>query len=443
MPHNWPILTIAECAADEPYSTQIGPFGKALTPDAYLPSGVPLLRGINVNRGRFYDDEFVFISESDADRLAKFESFPCDVLLVHKGTLGQIGLMPEKRRFRRYIMGNSMMRVRTNPSKLLPTYLHYWLRSPSGQQYLLSRVSQVGVPQIQRPLTTLRQAALPVPPPSEQEAIAGVLSALDDKIEQNRRTAQAIEQVARALFRAWFVAFEPIKAKAAGLTSFPSTPQSLFAALPARLVNSELGLVPEAWEVKPLSSVCTLVSGGTPKRTEPSYWHGDVPWYSVKDAPSDGEVWVVNTDERITQDGLANSAARMVPKGCTIISARGTVGKLAMAGTPMAFNQSCYGLLPGDDSSFGYLYLLIQTVVGDLQQRTHGSVFDTITRATFDGLLVVKPPAKVVSSFETVAAPLFDALLAARQESVKLAEIRDYLLPRLLNGSVRMNAANG
>src|SRR6516165_3271578 len=107
---DWPLRTIAECAAEELYATQIGPFGKALTPQAYLPSGVPLLRGVNVNSGRFHDDDYVFISEADADRLTRFESFPGDVLLVHKGSLGQIGLMPDERRFPRYIMGNSMMR---------------------------------------------------------------------------------------------------------------------------------------------------------------------------------------------------------------------------------------------------------------------------------------------------------------------------------------------
>jgi hypothetical protein len=99
MESNWPRKTIAECAFDEPYSTQICPFGKALTPEEYTTSGVPLLRGVNVNHGRFYDDGFVFISEETADRLSKFESYPEDVLLVHKGTLGQIGLMPKKRKY--------------------------------------------------------------------------------------------------------------------------------------------------------------------------------------------------------------------------------------------------------------------------------------------------------------------------------------------------------
>jgi len=153
-------------------------------------------------------------------------------------------------------------------------------------------------------------------------------------------------------------------------------------------------------------------------------------------------VWVLDTDECITRKGLENSAAQLVPKGCTIISARGTVGKLAMAGRPMAFNQSCYGLLPRDGSFFFYLYLLTRTLVSDLQQRTHGSVFETITRSTFDGLLVTTPPDYLVSSFDAVVAPVFDKLLASLHESTKLATLRDYLLPKLLSGEVLVEVHN-
>ena len=282
-----------------------------------------------------------------------------------------------------------------------------------------------------------------LPSLGEQRAVADVLSALDDKIEQSRRTARALERLARAIFQAWFVDFEPVKAKAAGAITFPSMPQPVFDALPARFVDSDIGLVPEGWEVKALSSICTLVGGGTPKRSEADYWDGDVSWYSVKDAPDRGELWVVRTSERISADGLTDSAARVVPKGSTIISARGTVGKLAMAGVPMAFNQSCYGLLPGDGKSFGYLHLLMQSVVADLQQRVHGSVFDTITRATFDGLLVTSPRGEVVSTFESVVDPLLALLLGSVDESSKLAAMRNYLLPKLLSGDVQVEATHG
>ena len=316
-----------------------------------------------------------------------------------------------------------------------PLWASYLLRTID----FMSCSDKSSVPGVNR--NDLHRILVLLPPLDEQRAIAGVLGAPDDKIEQNRQTARTLERLARTIFRAWFVDFEPVKAKAAGATSFPSMPQPVFDALPTRFVDSEIGPVPERWEVKALSSVCTLVGGGTPKRSESAYWGGNVPWYSVKDAPSDGEIWVINTSERITDHGLANCAARLVPKGCTIISARGTVGKLAMAGNAMAFNQSCYGLLPGDGKSFGYLRLLLQAAVAQLQQRTHGSVFDTITRATFDGLIVAKPKGDVVSAFEVVVAPLLDALLASLQESSKLAEMRDYLLPKLLSGQVRVEVA--
>lgn len=320
-------------------------------------------------------------------------------------------------------------------------FIYYVVSDRSFTDYLTARAHGSAYPAVS--VAAIEEAEFRIPPPEVRHSIGTILGSLDDKIEQNGRTARALERLACAIFRAWFVDFEPVKAKAAGATSFPSMPQPVFDALSTTFTDSEMGPVPEGWEVTALSSVCTLVSGGTPKRSEAIYWGGDVPWYSVKDAPGEGEIWVITTSERITEDGVANSAVRVVPKGCTIISARGTVGKLAMAGTPMAFNQSCYGLLPDDGRSFCFLHLLMRIVVADLQQRTHGSVFDTITRATFDGLLVTRPCSDVVLAFENAVAPLFKLLLALLYESSKLAEMRDYLLPKLLSGEVRVEAGHG
>ena len=339
------------------------------------------------------------------------------------------------------VFESSIIRARPNADEADSLFLYYFWSSPAGTHLLDTIRRQVAVSGITG--KDLEQLQIRIPPVEDQRAIAGVLGALDEKIEQNRRTAHSLERLARAIFRAWFVDFEPVEAKAAGAPAFPSMPQPVFDALPTSFVESDIGPVPEGWEVKALSSICTLVGGGTPKRSEAAYWGGDIPWYSVKDAPGDGELWVIRTSERISADGLTDSAARMVPKGSTIISARGTVGKLAMTGVPMAFNQSCYGLLPGDGKSFGHLHLLMQSVVAELRQRTHGSVFDTITRATFDGLLVTSPPAEVVSTFESVVDPLLTLLLASVDESSKLAATRDYLLPKLLSGDVQVEATHG
>ena len=323
-----------------------------------------------------------------------------------------------------------------------PLFVYYLARSPRFRSYAIGQMT--GTSGRQRvPTDAVESFEVAIPPFVEQREIAKVLGALDDKVEQNRQSAQALEQLVQAIFRAWFMHFEPVKDKTAGTPSFPFMPQQVFDTLSTGFVDSHAGPVPEGWQIRALSAICTLVSGGTPRRSNPSYWSGDVPWYSVKDAPGEGEIWVINTDEAITQDGLAESAARLVPKGCTIISARGTIGKLAMAGMPMAFNQSCYGLLPRDGKSFRYLYLLAHTMVAELQRKTHGSVFDTITRTTFDGLMVVTPPPNVLWAFEELVAPFFDLMLSSLQESVKLAKLRDYLLSKLLSGQIRVVTADG
>ena len=173
-------------------------------------------------------------------------------------------------------------------------FLFYRLRASDYRHHILATASGSTVRHTSP--GRIREFETTLPAITEQRAIAGVLGALDDKIEQNRRTALALARLARlarAIFRAWFVDFEPVKAKAAGATSFPSMPQAVFDALPARFVDSEIGPLPEGWEVRALSSVCTLVGGGTPKRSESAYWGGNVAWYSVKDAPRDGEIWAI------------------------------------------------------------------------------------------------------------------------------------------------------
>lgn len=438
MPRDWRRLSIADCAADTPYATQIGPFGKAIMAEDYVSEGVPVLRGANVNHGRFHDDDFVYISEAAAENLAKFESFPGDVLLVHKGTLGQIGLMPEKRRFEKYIMGNSMLRVRCNPDVLLPEFLYYWLSSPGGQHYLFSRVSQVGVPQLQRPLTTLRQATLEVPPLPEQRAVVSVLGAIDNKVEANRRMNASLSEMAYRIFRAWFVDYEPVLAKGNGASGFPGMPSEVFDALPDSLEVSKAGRIPAGWDACALSSLVELIGGGTPKRKVSEYWGGHVPWFSVRDAPDESDVWVTTTQESVTELGLENSSARLMRPGTTIISARGTVGRLALTGVPMAMNQSCYGVQGVDGLGDYFVYFMLRAAVAELRQRTHGSVFDTITRPTFDGLLRARPPARLLEAFELTVAPYMRLVLSNREQDSSLIDVQEASLPALVAGSLRL-----
>jgi type I restriction enzyme S subunit len=152
-------------------------------------------------------------------------------------------------------------------------------------------------------------------------------------------------------------------------------------------------------------------------------------------------VFVISTEKTITTEGVNNSSARALPVGTTIISARGTVGNLALVGVPMAMNQSCYGLRPRHGHRGYYLYFATSALVEILRQRAHGSVFSTITRETLSGTQVVAPPSDLIGAFEGVASGQLERILANQRQSRTLAALRDALLPKLVSGELRIKDA--
>jgi type I restriction enzyme S subunit len=285
----------------------------------------------------------------------------------------------------------------------------------------------------------LEHLTVTIPPLPTQRAIAHILGTLDDKIELNRRMNATLEAMARALFKSWFVDFDPVRAKAAGRQ--PAGMDAETAALfPDGFQDSALGEVPRGWMAAPYDDVIEIISGGTPKTSIAEYWGGNIPWFSVVDAPNPSDVYVIDTEKRITPAGLENSSTCVLPAGTTIISARGTVGKLALTGVAMAMNQSCYGLR--GKATFGQFltYFTTQGVVSTLLQRTHGSVFNTITRDTFKTVEVVVPSHVVARTFEQRVKPYMHRILNNLLESRTLAALRDALLPKLLSGEIRVRA---
>ena len=278
-----------------------------------------------------------------------------------------------------------------------------------------------------------------VPPLAEQRAIAGVLGSLDDKIEQNRRTARALERLARAIFRAWFVDFEPVKAKAAGAASFPSMPQPVFDALPTRFVDSDIGPVPEGWEVKAIGDVVTTKGGGTPNTKNPEYWGGgEHCWVTPKDMSRLSHPVLLDTKRRITEAAVNSISSGMLPVGTVLMSSRAPVGYLAIASVPTAINQGfiamvCDGPLPPT-----YVLNWALTSMDAIKAHASGTTFPEISKKNFRPLPVVVPISDVIAAYQQTSDPLFDLLVACVKESLQFTQVRDYLLPQLLSGTVRV-----
>ena len=283
-----------------------------------------------------------------------------------------------------------------------------------------------------------------VPLPSEQRAVSRVLGALDDKIEQNRQTAQALELLARVIFRAWFVDFEPVKAKAAGAPSFPCMPQHVFDALAVRFVDSEIGSVPEGWKVKAIGDVVTVKGGGTPSTKNPDYWDGgEHCWATPRDMSRLAHPVLLDTNRRITDAGVNHISSGLLPVGTVLMSSRAPVGYLAVAGVPTAINQGfiamiCDGPLP-PIFVLNWVFSSMETI----KAHATGTTFPEISKKNFRPLRVARPTDDAIAAYQQTAEPLFDLLTACVRENVYLAEMRDYLLPRLLSGQVRVEVADG
>ncbi|MDD1762052.1 MAG: restriction endonuclease subunit S [Methanothrix sp.] len=320
-----------------------------------------------------------------------------------------------------------------NPDVCYHLYLFYSLK------YHRADFIQLATGGAQRNLsgTLIRNFAIRVPPLVEQHAIARILSSLDDKIELNRRMNETLEAMARAIFKSWFVDFDPVRAKTEGRGPVGMDAETA-ALFPDSFEETELGMVPRRWKVGSFDETIDLIGGGTPKTSVPEYWNGDIHWFSIVDAPENSNVFVIDTEKKITKRGLEGSSTRLLSKGTTIITARGTVGKCALVGNPMTMNQSCYGVHARDQRGDYFIYFALRNLVSELRRSTHGSVFDTITSETFKSVQTVIVPVELTRIFDKKISSFMERILSSLRESETLVLLRNALLPKLLSGEIRL-----
>jgi len=266
MANEWPKLTVSEVAAARRHALVGGPFGSNLVSSDYVASGVPVIRGQNMG-SRWVGGDFVFVTDSKARSLKANLARPGDLLFTQRGTLGQVALVPPEP-FESYLISQSQMKLTVDGNKADSLFLYYVFSSHEQQDYIRQRAIQTGVPHTN--LGILRNTPIPVPPINEQRAIAIVLGTLDDKIELNRRMNETLQAIARALFKSWFVDYDPVRGKVDGRdTGLPKRLADLF---PNSFEDSELGEIPTGWQVTCVGELATVVGGSTPRTKEPAFW---------------------------------------------------------------------------------------------------------------------------------------------------------------------------
>lgn len=399
-------------------------------PGAHEPGGVPIVRVNNLRAGRILTDEVLKVGQAIEANYARTRLCGGEVLLSLVGTIGECAVVPAELAGWNVARAVAVIPVRKG---IDPRWVAMCLRSVEVQG--LIRAWATTTVQATLNLRDVRQLPILLPSDRERERITQVVTALDDKIEQNRRTARALERLARAIFRAWFVDFEPVQAKAAGAASFPSMPQTAFDALPTRLVDSAIGPVPEGWEVKALPEAIAV----NPKR---QLRKGQVaPYLDMKNMPTNGhapDAWI----ERAVGSGMRfengdTLVARITPcleNGKTAFVDFLDDGEIGWGSTEYIV------LRPKPPLPDVYAYCLARTdEFRDfaIQNMTGTSGRQRVAASTLDHYQLAVPDAPIADAFGEVVAPLFDAVRAGMDDSRKLAELRDLLLPKLLSGAVR------
>ena len=400
------------------------------------PTGVKFLRITDIVSGQVNWDTVPY-AEASEEVYKKYKLRDGDIVIARTGaSTGASAYIQDPPRA---VFASYLVRLNVKP-EYDSRFISYYLKSSNFWAFMQGVLGDKSA-QPNASASTMGKAPVRMPKlKTDQRRIAHILGTLDDKIELNRRMNATLEGMARALFKSWFVDFEPVRAKMEGRwrrgESLPGMPAEMYNLFPERLSPSELGDVPEGWEVGVLDDSIELLSGGTPRTSVAEYWNGDIPWYTAKDAPSPSDVFVVDTERKITQEGIDNSATKMLPARTTIISARGTVGRLACLGIPMTMNQTCYGIRGVNGYPDYFTYWNVRMAVDELQQRTHGTIFDTITRQTFKLVDTTLPSVALACEFEKAILPTMGRMLGNLHESQSLAVLRDALLPELVSGEV-------
>ena len=388
--------------------------------------GLPLLRITDLFSGSY--SQFVAQEGVPKQCIANSEE------LIYTRT-GQVGFVFTNKVG---VVHNNCFKVTPKDDRLSRRYLYWYLRQESVRSY----VNTVASGSVQKDLnhSAFKTLKIPLPDLEAQRKIDSILSSLDDRISLLRATNTTLEAIAQALFKSWFVDFDPVHAKMQGRA--PEGMDEATAALfPDSFEESELGAVPKGWHVMPVGDAVETVGGATPDTKTPEYWEpAEHHWTTPKDLSGIASPVLLGTERKLSDAGLKKISSGLLPVGSLLMSSRAPIGYLALTKVPMAINQGYIAIPPGGKLSPLYMLFWCQTNMDNIKGRANGSTFMEISKKAFRPIPVLVPSLAVLDAFEAVTAHLFGRLVENEKQAQSLASIRDVLLPRLISGQLQLDS---
>ena len=379
----------------------MGPFGSNIKVSCFVDSGVPVLNGSNLEGFSLSEKTFRYVTREKADSLNKANAHRGDIVITHRGTLGQIVFIPQDSKYDRYVISQSQFRVRCN-DKVLPEYLVYYFHTPIGQHKLLSNASQVGVPALARPSSTFQQIEVVLPELSIQKRVVEIISTIQKKIVNNQELNDNLEQQAQSYFQELFVD------------------------------NAS----PE-WTTGTISDLGTVVGGSTPSKAKPEYYtESGIAWITPKDLSINKSKFVSHGENDITELGLKNSSAAIMPEGTVLFSSRAPIGYIAIAAGEVTTNQGFKSVVPKPEIGTPFVYFFLKNTLPVIEGMASGSTFKEVSGSTMKNVSAVIPDAETLAKFSDFCAPIFAQQRILEEQNQSLATLRDNLLPKLMSGEI-------
>ena len=339
-----------------------------------------------------------------------------DIVFSYEATLHRYALIPAGFRG---CLGRRMALIRPDTEKVFPQFLHYYFLSNNWRSVVESNViSGATVDRI--PLIRFPDFEVRIPGIRTQTRIAAILSTYDDLIENNRRRIQLLEQAARLLYKEWFVRLR-----------FPGYEH----------VKIRDG-VPEGWERKAIADVCETVGGGTPSTKVSEYWDGDVTWVVPSDVTKNDCLVLLDSERKITNKGLRESSAKLVPANTILMTSRASVGFFAIMDVEVSTNQGFINIIPHDEETRMYLLFNLMSRVTEIRSNAKGTTYPEISKGRFRQMDIIIPPKSLIGQFARFTSDTIKQIRYLKRGILQLTKARDLLLPRLMNGDISAGKPN-
>ena len=405
--------------------SQTGPFGSQLHEEDYVSEGTPIVTVEHLGDTNFTHQNLPFISEADTKRLSKYILIEGDIVFSRVGSIDRNVYVDKNHEG--WMFSGRCIRVRADKNKVNPRYLSYYFKQNSFKKMMMNLAVGATMPSLNTKI--MNSIELDLLPRENQDKIANILSAIDDKIQINNQINQELEAMAKTLYDYWFVQFD-----------FPDQNGNPYKSSGGKMIyNPELKReIPEGWGVVTLGDFeSKIITGKTPSRANSDNFGGEIPFITIGDIR--GNTFIYSTSETLTDLGASVQQNKYLPEGSLCVSCIATVGEIGFTTEWSHTNQQINSIVFEDETNRYYLYFALKNYFENANASAKtGNTFANMNKEDFSGIRIILPRNEIKNNFHKITEPYFAQIKCLQGQNQELTQLRDWLLPMLMNGQVKV-----